>query len=197
MKDKDNRLLGILDFVQFTHKVQQVRRTIYVTGEDRDENDAEHSFQLAMLAWYIATSTDLKLDENKIIKYALAHDLVEVYAGDTYFYTTDKSLKDSKKKREKDAAKQIKKEFPEFGQMHQIINDYESLSDPEAKFIYALDKILPAINVFLDQGRSWQRDKVTYEMLRTKDIKVAVSQETLTIWEEFIVLLEKNKDLFG
>ncbi len=68
--------------------------------------------------------------------------------------------------------------------------------DEEARFIYALDKIIPAINVYLDSGRSWQRDNVFYEMLRTKDEKVAISKEAAAIWEAFIEILDQNKHLF-
>lgn len=197
MKIKKGKLQDILSFIQFTHKFQQVKRTIFVTGEDRNENDAEHSFQLALVAWYVIENEKLNLDKGKVIKYALAHDLVEIYAGDTYFYTSDQTLKDSQKAREKEASKTIKKDFPEFRELHKTIKNYESKADSEAKFVYALDKILPALNVFLDNGRSWQRDKVTYEMLRTKDAKIAVSTEAVSIWTEYVQLLEKNIHLFA
>lgn len=193
----DMNLKNILNFTAFTHKFQQVVRTIYVTGIDRDENDLEHVGQLALLAWYIAESEKLDLDQEKLIKYALAHDLVETYAGDTYFHTTDQALKDSKAEREANAAKRIRTEFSEFDDLHELIEAYEEKKDKEARFIYALDKMIPVLNIYLDHGRSWKRDKVTLEMIRKKDEKIAESPELINAWMEFTKLLEEGKkDLF-
>lgn len=183
----------IFDFVKFSHKFQQVSRVLLVNGEDRKENDAEHSFQLVLLAWYLINGKGLDLDMEKIFMYAAAHDLVEVYAGDTYFYTDDLELKNSKKSREEEAACRIKDEFPEFSKLHEIIEKYENLDDEEARFVYALDKILPVINIYLDSGRSWKIEGVTYEMLRTKDEKVKKSKIINEIWVELVKILEKEK----
>jgi putative hydrolases of HD superfamily len=186
----------LLDFISLTHKFQQIKRKLYATGERRSENDSEHSFQLALVAWYILDSKSIKFDMSLVIKYALAHDLVEIYGGDTYFHTTDKSLIESKVEREQKAADRLKDKFPEFIDLHRIIIEYEEKSTPEANFIYALDKILPVINIFLDQGKSWQKYKVTFEMVIGKRDKIAVSKEALLIWEELLLVLNKNKLLF-
>lgn len=187
---------NLLDFTAFLHLFQKVERTIYATGTDRNENDAEHSYQLAMIAWYVNHTNEFGLNDEKLIKYALAHDLVETYAGDTYFHTTDTELKESKAQREHDALVRIKNKFGDFAELTTYIAQYEERADPESRFIYALDKILPVINIYLDKGRSWQRDKVTYEMIRTKDEKVAVSTEAQTVWQELTKLLDEHLDLF-
>ncbi|MFZ5392423.1 MAG: HD domain-containing protein [Patescibacteria group bacterium] len=191
-------LKKLLKFVEFTHKFQQVRRVLLVNGEERQENDAEHSYQLALVAWYLVDSKKMKLDLEKVIRYAIVHDLVEVYAGDTYFFTTDQDLKNSKKTRETEAAKKIAEEFSEISGINQIIFDYEEKIDEESKFVYALDKILPVMNIFLDGGRSWRKEKVDLEMLRTKDEKVKSSPVIEGIWWDLVSELEKNKNnLFG
>jgi putative hydrolase of HD superfamily len=77
---------NILNFVDFTIKFNQLKRTIFATGEDRLENDSEHSFQLAMVSWYIISTKRLKYNIDKVIQYALVHDLVEIYAGDTFLF---------------------------------------------------------------------------------------------------------------
>lgn len=189
-------LLPLFEFIDFTHKFQQVKRTILATGEDRDENDAEHSYQLALVAWYLIRSRGFKLNIDKVLQYSLVHDLVEVYAGDTYFHTANPVLKDSKQQREQAAAEKITTQFAEFSDLREIIDRYEQRADPEAAFVYALDKILPVINIYLDQGKSWQRDRVTYEMARTKDAKVAISPEAQQIWQELIPILDQHKHLF-
>ncbi len=195
MKTKKD-IKALLTFIDFTHKFNQVKRQILATGEDHNENDSEHSFQLAITSWYLNQSQNLGLDNDKLIKYGLVHDLVEVYAGDTYFHTTDQKLKDSKVKREKAALQKIKHSFKQFPDMYETIYAYENKIDEESKFIYALDKILPVINIYLDDGKSWKRDRVSYEMIRTKDEKIAVSKSAQNLWQEVISLLEKKKELF-
>lgn len=187
---------NLLKFTTFLNLFQQVERTLYVTGTERNENDAEHCFQLAITAWYINHTGEFGLNDEKLIKYALAHDLVEVYAGDTYFHTTDATLKDTKAQREHDALLRIQDELADFGELTTYIAQYEEKADPESRFIYALDKILPVINIYLDNGRSWQRDKVTYEMLRTKDEKVMVSPEIEPIWQALVEILDQHRDYF-
>jgi len=187
----------ILRFVEFTHKFQQVKRVIYANGEDRNENDAEHSYQLALVGWYLIDVKSLDLDIEKVFKYAIAHDLVEVYAGDTYFHTEDQKLRDSKKKREAEAAEKIGKQFSEMPELVKIIEEYERLESKESKYVYALDKVLPVMNIYLDSGRSWRREGVTLKMIRTKDEKIRVSSVIEELWRELVEVLElEQMELF-
>jgi putative hydrolases of HD superfamily len=196
-RDLSKNTSDLLDFVSFTHKFNNIKRVLFATGEDRRENDSEHSFQLALVSWYLTDVLELDLNITKVIKYALAHDLVEVYAGDVYFHTKDKKLKKEKKSNEVKAALKIRKEFSGFKDLGKVISNYESKVDQESKFVYALDKVLPVVNIYLDGGRSWIRDKVTYKMIRTKDKKIAVSKSVEQIWKEIIILLEnKQSELF-
>lgn len=191
--DHTHDITGLLNFSTFTHKFQKVKRTMFVTGEKRRENDAEHSFQLALTAWYLVTVKKLELNITKIIKYALAHDLVETYAGDVFHYASSDKEKRAKKNRENQALQQIKDEFAEFSDLHSFIEAYERKDDAEARFVYALDKLLPVINNYLDNGRSWKDNGVTFEMLLTKKDKVSMSKELRPLWEELIELVEKEK----
>ena len=69
-------------FVALTHKVQGVKRTNLAPDGERRENDAEHSFQVAMVAWYLVDALNLKLNRVRLLQYALVHDIAEVYAED-------------------------------------------------------------------------------------------------------------------
>ncbi len=203
-------LQKLLEFTSFLNKFQKVKRSLYVTGEDRAENDSEHSYQLAMTAWYVINSKGLNYDLDKIFKYALAHDLVEVYAGDTYCHTEDENLKESKEQREMESFERVSIEFNEFPELLKCIHDYEKKSDKEALFIYALDKILPPLNIYLDGGRTWKgfeasivddnargSNKVHLEMLKSKNPKVAKSPDIMKIWEDlYLVLEDKEEELF-
>lgn len=140
----------IFAYVRFLDEFRKIKRVMYNTGEDRLENDTEHSYQLTMAAWYIMDVYKLDLDRDLVIRYCLVHDLVEVYAGDTYIYSQDKEHFESKSQREMAALLRIQKEFPEFPDMLQLMERYEHKCDKESLFVYALDKIIPVMNMYLD-----------------------------------------------
>lgn len=186
------KLDDILKFTDMLHQFQQVRRKIWVRGEDRRENDWEHSFQTAMLAWYIINTDErFDLDTEKVLKCALAHDLVEVYAGDTPFREAD----DTKEEREHEAAQKLKEKFPEFQDLHDAITAYKDKSNPEAQFVYALDKIIPFFNVYLNDGRSFKTDDVNLEELRQhKKDKFKYSPKIEEYYNKFMDLFEKEEE---
>lgn len=189
----------ILKLVDFTHKFQRIQRIVRATGEERWENDAEHSYQLALVGWYIVSANNLDLNIDKVVKYAITHDLVEIYAGDTYIFSTDTSLKNSKVEREEEALERIKREFSEFPEMSDLIEKYEKKEDKESRFIYALDKVLPVMNIYLDGGRTWREEKVKLSMLlENKTAKIALSDAVKPYWDELVEILQnKEKELFG
>lgn len=188
---------NIFRFSELLNKFRRVTRVILVNGEERYENDVEHSYMLAILADYIISTEKLSFDRHKVMMYCLLHDLVEVYAGDTYFYSTDLAHVDSKQKREEDALKQLIVEFPEYFAIKDYITTYESKVDEESKFVYALDKIQPVIQIYLDSGRTWKTHGVLLShLVEKKSDKVKVSPEAEKYWKEFVLLLENHRELF-
>ena len=185
----------IIKFADILMRFREVERATFHRNSERNENDSEHSFSLVLLGWYINESYSLGLDTDKIIRYALVHDLVEVYAGDTYFYHTDASVHESKQEREEQAALQLRSEFPEFPQMHDLIAQYERREDEESRFVYALDKIEPVISIYLDNGRTWKKKSITIEMLtEMKRPKVAQNPKIAQIFEELILKLQDERN---
>lgn len=189
----------LLAFTKILNELRLVERVVRVNGSDRWENDQEHSYNLAMLAWYICESQNLSLDREKVFRYALAHDLVEVYAGDTYLYTEDKALLESKVERERVAALRLEKEFPELPELHAAIQGYVTREDRESRFVYALDKIEPVLKMYLDNGRTWREKEISFDrMYESKKDKVALSPEIKPYFDELMTLLKsKEKELFG
>lgn len=182
----------IFRFTDFLQKYRAIERSILIKNSDRQENDVEHSFSLAMLAWYINSTYKLGLDLEKLFMYSLAHDLVETYAGETYFYAKGPS---DKHEREEAAAKKIQAEFPEFPELHNVIIGYEQRSDLESKFVYALDKIEPVLNIYVDGGRTWRKNKVTLDMLQEiKTPKVSVDKTIDNIFKEIVERLKSEHD---
>lgn len=189
----------LLIFAKLIGELQAVERVIRVRGSDRWENDVEHSYSLAMLAWYILDTENLPLDRDRVFRYALAHDLVEVYAGDTYIYSEDQAFIASKPERERLAAERLIAEFPEVPEMHAAISGYVKKEDAESRFVYALDKIEPVLKIYLDAGETWKKKGVTLDMLyESKKDKVAFSPEIQPYFDELMLLLRKEeKMLFG
>ncbi|MDP3954828.1 MAG: HD domain-containing protein [bacterium] len=198
MAKKDKLSLeNLLDFVRFTHLFQKIARVVLVNGEERFENDAEHSYQLTLVAWYLLEYNKLNLEVNKVILLALTHDLVEAYAGDTYIYAKAEILA-RKKEREEEAIKLLRENFPEFSSLHDLIYEYEKRETSESKFVYALDKLLPVLNIYLDNGRTWQKERITLEqLLANKTAKVSLSPEIVPYYEELVSLLKRGKGLFS
>lgn len=193
------KLSQLLDFVKITNDLQKIERIVLIKGINRWENDVEHSYQLAMIAWYIAETDKLKMNLNKLLQYSLVHDFVEVYAGDTYAYKKGKNVKAEKEKREHAAALKLKKVLPEFKSLHKLIETYKKREDKESKFIYALDKIVPALNIYLDNGKTWRKMGITIAMQQeNKKGKIDASPEIKAYWKEMAALFQKEeKRLFG
>jgi putative hydrolase of HD superfamily len=188
---------NLIAFSSFLHEFRKVERRIHVKGQERYENDTEHSYMLAMLAWYVCSVEKLDLDIKKVLAYALAHDVVEVYAGDTFLYSDDKQLHESKHQREHDAHLRIQKEFPEFKELHEAIEHFEKLEDPESRFVYTLDKIQPCLMVYLDGGHDWKKDQITLDMVKTSKKEKMKDPRLQKYWNDLLKIFEKEeKNLF-
>lgn len=188
-------LSTLLQFTRFTHNFQQVKRSIYATGEDRMENDAEHSYQLALVAWYIISAKKIDLNIDLVIKYAIAHDLVETYAGDTPNFGAGVEMKKDKAVREAQALERLHSEFPECKEIFDLIEQYEERKDNESKFVYALDKLISPLNIYLDQGASWFKNNVTIEeMIGNKRPRISEDDQILKLFDQLVDRLRKDED---
>ncbi len=178
----------VLEFQALLHRFALVERVADIPERDNPENDVEHSYKIAMLAWYVVDAFKLPLDKGLVMRYALAHDLVEAYAGDTYIL--DEEAKKTKAKREKDAQKRIASEFPEFEELQETIEAYERQEDAESRFIKAFDKVEPVLSNFAQNGRTWKRMNVAANHLyANKREKTAPDQDVRDLLEEIIALI--------
>jgi len=176
-------------FTQIERSVHRIHLGTYVT-----ENDTEHSYNLAMTAWYLAAWFP-HLNKDLLIRYGLVHDLVEVHAGDTYIYGTKEDI-DSKEEREAEALKKLQKEWKDFPDMLASIETYETKKDPEARFVYALDKLMPIMLVYIHDGYSWREANVNLDMLHEAKIaKVSLSPEILPYFEELHSFLLEHPEI--
>ena len=138
-----------------------------------------------------------------ILKYALTHDLVEVYAGDTDVHRSSEEYRASKTERERRAWEQITSEYPDFSELSQTITEYESKADDESKFVYLIDKILPVINTYLSNHSYYKDSNVTFERWsewvsdkeKSIELKNPYLQDLLTELRAF--LKQHQKEVFA
>jgi putative hydrolases of HD superfamily len=185
----------MLEFVSFTHDIRNVKRAMWVRDEEQFENDSEHSYQLAIIALYVIEKNKLNLDPFRAMGLAIVHDILEVYTGDTSVFN---SAGTTKAKKEKAAMIRIKEQWPDLKLMHELLEEYESKSSAESKFIYALDKLVPMLNNYLDNGRSWKRQKVNLEdVIKVKRGKIDIDPIVELYYKQILKMLEQRPDLFS
>ncbi len=183
----------LIDLQRLLYAYRNVKRVVHHPNHEL-ENDTEHSYALAMTAWYLAPHFPA-LDRDKVIRYALAHDVVEVHAGDTYVFGDAASLA-SKHDREASALQRLQTEWPDFTQLTDAIMAYEARIDEEARFIYALDKIMPVMAIYIADGHTWKQEGLTVERLHAVKVdKVALSPEIAPYYDDLHQLLLESPHL--
>ena len=165
----DNRLRKQLDFILELDKMKNLYRQTYVLHEDRKENDAEHSWHLAILAFMLAEYSKEPVDVLHVMKMVLLHDVVEIDAGDTYCY--DSEGYKSKAEREEKAAQRI------FGllsddqrdEFYALWREFEDSETADARFAAVLDRIQPLLLNYTKGGVSWQEHGIRREQVLARN----------------------------
>ncbi|NLP46039.1 MAG: HD domain-containing protein [Epulopiscium sp.] len=185
------RLLKQIEFIKEIDKAKQIFRQNVVIGTTRNENDAEHSWHLAVMALLLSEySTTKNMDILKIVKMVLIHDLVEIYAGDTFCY--DEKANEDKADRENKAAQKLFAILPEdqTKEMWGLWQEFEEGKTPEAKFATCLDRLQPIILNYNTKGYTWQRPEVNSAKVlkRNKPLK----ENTPLLWEYVNEVIEDS-----
>lgn len=177
----------IVELQRFITTFGKVLRVPHLGDTGRAENDIEHSYGLALTCWYLAPKIVPELDLSKILQYAIAHDTVEIYAGDTFSFGKQEHI-DSKPAREDAALEQLSKNWPDFTEMVEAAKRYKDKADEEAKFVFAVDKILPVVMVNLgEKAKFWNRHKITVEMQKAeKEPRMRVSKHVWPYYDELV-----------
>jgi putative hydrolase of HD superfamily len=169
----------IAELQQLIANFASIQRMVHLANSGRFENDVEHSFGLALTCMFLAPKIAPELSLEKILCYALAHDMVEIHSGDTFAF--DPEAVKGKARREAEALKQLQNEWPDFPELTTAAEAYKDKENPEARFVYTIDKLLPAIMVNIGEKETfWSRHKITREMEVTeKHGKMKHSPEAL------------------
>jgi putative hydrolase of HD superfamily len=190
----------VIDLYRLLVAFNGIERQVFLPDtqqhKDHAETDTEHSYALAMLAWFVANHFP-HLDTNKCIQYALAHDIVELHAGDTFAFSKDLAVHKSKQQREQAARRKLAETWPDFSELHKAIAAYEAREDAESKFVYALDKLAPIVLNVVAKGKAWHMHGIDIRELQAyKATKVAVSPEIEALYKELIDILEAHPEYF-
>jgi len=163
------RLRRQLEFILEIDRLKSVLRQSYLIDNDRHENSAEHSWHLAVAAMVLAEHAKERIDVSKVIRLVLVHDLVEIDAGDTFIY--DDAGNVGKAAREQKAANRLFGVLPEEqGQTFMALwREFEDRQTPDAKFAFALDRLMPILHNVFTQGRSWKEHGIRQEQALAKN----------------------------
>ena len=155
-EETDERLDRIISFCRLIDKEKSVERRTYISDGSRFENDAEHAWHMAVMALLVSEYADEKTDVLKVVSMLLVHDLVEIYAGDTFAYDTE-GVK-TQKQREKDAADRLYAQLPDdlSVKFRGLWDEFEAGQTPEARFAHTLDNFQPLMLQAATDGRSWK-----------------------------------------
>ncbi|MHA2080995.1 MAG: HD domain-containing protein [Candidatus Thorarchaeota archaeon] len=192
MEDKE-RFSKQMEFIVEMDKLKHIERQSALCDGTRQENDTEHSWHIALMAILLSEyANSIDIDLLKVIKMLLIHDLVEIYAGDTYAY--DLVGNAHKEKREREAADRIFGILPEDQneELLELWEEFESLSTPEARFASALDKLQPLILSYNNKGWSWKKHGVASSQIIESKKDIVKGSEDL--WDYAKKLIQKSID---
>ncbi len=166
----DNRLQKQIAFMLELDKMKNLYRQTYVLHENRKENDAEHSWHLAILAFMLAEYSNEPVDVLKTMKMVLLHDVVEIDAGDTYCY--DAEANKSKAEREEKAAQRIFGLLPDDqrDEFYSLWREFEDSQTAEARFAAVLDRMQPLMLNYTREGISWKEHDVCRQQVLDRNI---------------------------
>lgn len=175
------RLQQQMEFMAEVDKLKKIGRQSYLTDGSRKENDAEHSWHLAMMAVFLSEYAKEDVDVLHVISMVLIHDLVEIDAGDTYAY--DMEGNKSKRAREEKAADRIFNILPQdqAQKVRDLWEEFEANETPEANFANALDRVQPIMLNHKSDGRAWAEHKVALSQILSRNVNVEKGAPKL--WE--------------
>ena len=176
-----NRLEKQLQFILEIDKVKKIIRQTPLSDASRKENDAEHSWHIALMAYLLQEYVEEPVEVSKVMLMVLIHDLVEIDAGDTYAY--DEEGAKTKDERERKAADHIFGMLPEDQGMYlkALWEEFEAYETAEAKYAHLLDNFQPLLLNDAAGGISWTEHQVKKSQIYKRNEKV--EETSATIWK--------------
>jgi putative hydrolase of HD superfamily len=190
MKSIKNRLQQQIQFIREIDNLKHVLRRTRLFNNSRFENDAEHSWHLAVMAIALLEYSNEPIDLNKVIKMVLVHDIAEIDAGDTFLYDDIRSSATVQK--ESEGAERIFGLLPEEqkDEFTRIWQEFEKRETPESKFAAAIDRLEPLLQNYFTQGYTWKQHRIHKAQVVNKNEPI-ISKGSSVLWEFALDLIEK------
>lgn len=159
----NERLEKQIAFILEADKEKNILRQTHLTDHGRRENDAEHAWHMAMMAYLLKEYSNREIDISKVMIMCLIHDIVEIDAGDTYCY--DEEAKKSQAAREEAAKERIFSLLPadQKEELTALFDEFEANETAEANFAHTMDNFQPLLLNNSNDGSDWTAHKVTAE----------------------------------
>lgn len=191
------RLRQQMAFIQEVDKLKKIGRQSYIADGSRKENDAEHSWHLAMMAILLSEYASQKVDVLKVMSMVLIHDIVEIDAGDTYAY--DIAGNATKRAREEKAADRLFGLLPtdQTAYLRELWEEFEKQETAEAKFARTLDCMQPIMLNAASDGKAWKEHEVKLSQILERNQSTREGSNTLWEYarENYIELNIKNGNI--
>jgi putative hydrolase of HD superfamily len=175
----NRRLMEQLAFILEVEKLKTVLRRTPLLDRSRVENDAEHTWQLALMAMVLSEHSREPVDLLRVIKMLLIHDIVEIDAGDTFAY--DSARRASQAEREIKAADRIFALLPQdqARDFRALWDEFEEKATPESRFANAMDRLQPLLHNFFTEGGTWRGNGVTSPDVDRRMAPIGIASDSL------------------
>jgi len=188
----------IIDFILELDKLKAVTRKVRPIGLERNENSAEHSWQIALMAASLAQYAESPVDIDRVIVMLLVHDIGEIDAGDTMVFV--EGGWEQRKAAELAAVKRIFGLLPnaQGDQFLALWQEFEDAVTPESRFAHALDRAMPVLINLANHGGSWREHNISYERVVAR-VGPEVKAGCPALWDYLAARLEsvRNEGYFG
>ncbi|MBR6312870.1 MAG: HD domain-containing protein [Oscillospiraceae bacterium] len=186
----DERLEKQLAFALELDKEKNVFRRTHLSGPGRLENDAEHAWHMAIMAYLLREYADGEADIARVLIMCLIHDVVEIYAGDTYCYDAE-GVK-TQKAREEAAKEKIFALLPDDqrAELTAIFDEFEAGETPEARFAHAMDNMQPLLLINSNDGCDWKDNGISADKVYRRQGRTRLGSERL--FEATDAILREN-----
>ena len=184
------RLEQQIKFILEIDKVKNIFRQTYLADGNRKENDAEHSWHMALMAILLKEYAEEEVDVLRVITMILIHDLVEIDAGDTYAYDAEAGA--TKAERELQAAERIFSILPEDQGTYfrSLWDEFEAYESADSKYAHLLDNFQPLLLNDASGGISWREHQVKKKQIYKRNETVEETSER--IWAKMKQIVAQN-----
>jgi len=183
-----DKLRSQLQFLSEADKMKNISRQTLLADKSRRETDAEHSWHFALMAMTLFEYCGIEgVDLNRVIQMALVHDLIEIYAGDTFAY--DVKGNENKAQREKAAADVLYAMLPgaQGAEYRTLWEEFDGMETPDACYAAAVDRLQPFLNNYLTEGHTWGKNGVTAVQVYARMEPVRAALPALWAFVVFVI----------